>query len=989
MKKLERLLAICICGALALGSLGALAESPDKEEVVYAVLDSDGGLSGAYVVNIFPGGEVTDYGEYSDVHMLNTEDELDYDGETIRFSSDEERVYYQGNMQDAALPWIFEISYTLDGESITAQEIAGKIGHMEMRIAVKQNPLASGEFYQSHALQITATLDTEKCANIKAEGATQANVGSKRQLSYILLPGSDSEFVIAADVTDFEMDALAINGVRMSLDVEISGDEFGDAAAELKDAAAKLDDGANEIYDGAVELSEGAQSAYDGGIELRDGAQELNGGLEELDGHSAELMSGADMMLDAIFDAANASLDQSRADFEALGITLNPLTRENYRDEIGRLQRELLKGVEEYVYEEAENTLRQQVYDAVYAEVERQVNAAAYDQVERAVTEAAEAEVRAQVEANAGALVRTQVEAEVRAQVGTAVCQSAEEQAREEAVAVARQQIESAVRNPDEETITAQVDAQLESEEVQAQIDAAVETQLRSSEVQTQIDAQLEAAVRPQVEAAVESEVRAQVEAEVRAQVRSSIYDQVEAGIRAEIAAQLPQSAPTTEEPSAWRRFFDWIFVAAYAEDESSDPVLDALVKEKMTSDEVQAQIDALTDEAMSSAETQAIIEQQVGAQLGSESVQAAINAKVSEQVALPENRVQAETAARTEIRVQAEAAARESVRAAVLDKFSSMTDEEIAALVDAQLQTAEVQAQIDAAVEEQLASAEVKAMIEAEINAQMQSPEIRSSIDAACQEQLASGDIHAMIDAEVEAQLESAEGRLISENISTQFNSAEVQAAIQQNIDAQMASDEVQQIIEDEIVAQRSGETYLNSVAEALEANGINSAPYLALGTLRSSLDYAVEFYDGLAEYTDGVALAAESSAELFAGAAELAGVYDPEDSANCAGLGALLDGSLKLMGGASEMKGGADEFSAETEDIDTRIADAADEIIARRTGANVPTVSFADARNGEIASVQFVISTPPVKVETPQEEPEEPEEEKSFTDRFGDLFD
>ena len=43
---------------------------------------------------------------------------------------------------------------------------------------------------------------------------------------------------------------------------------------------------------------------------------------------------------------------------------------------------------------------------------------------------------------------------------------------------------------------------------------------------------------------------------------------------------------------------------------------------------------------------------------------------------------------------------------------------------------------------------------------------------------------------------------------------------------------------------------------------------------------------------------------------------------------------------------------------------------------------------RNGEIASVQFVISAPAIKAETPEEEPDEPEEEKSFTDRFGDLF-
>lgn len=192
-----------------------------------------------------------------------------------------ERAYYQSNMQHAALSWTFEISNTLDGAPITAQALAGKRGYMEMRVAVKQNQQASGKFYCSHALPMTAVLNTEKCANITAAGATQANVGSNLQLTYIMLTGNDGEFVIAADVTDLEMDALAINGVRMSLNVEISSDEFGDAAAELKDTAAELDDGANEIYEGALRLSDGA-------AEMNGSTGEFSAAAEDVDTRIAD-----------------------------------------------------------------------------------------------------------------------------------------------------------------------------------------------------------------------------------------------------------------------------------------------------------------------------------------------------------------------------------------------------------------------------------------------------------------------------------------------------------------------------------------------------------------------------------------------------------------------------------------------------------------------------------------------------------------------------
>ena len=56
--------------------------------------------------------------------------------------------------------------------------------------------------------------------------------------------------------------------------------------------------------------------------------------------------------------------------------------------------------------------------------------------------------------------------------------------------------------------MNAQVEQQMKSDEVQAEIDAAVEAQLASPEVQAQIDAKLTAEVRPQVEAAVRWRVR-------------------------------------------------------------------------------------------------------------------------------------------------------------------------------------------------------------------------------------------------------------------------------------------------------------------------------------------------------------------------------------------------------------------------------------------------------------------------------------------------
>ena len=93
---------------LGSGSL-AYAES-GKEEVIYAVLDGQGQVSGLYAVNIFEGGDIVDYGDYSAVHPLNTEDEITYEDGQVRFHSDAQRVYYQGNLNTRDLPGLFHLT---------------------------------------------------------------------------------------------------------------------------------------------------------------------------------------------------------------------------------------------------------------------------------------------------------------------------------------------------------------------------------------------------------------------------------------------------------------------------------------------------------------------------------------------------------------------------------------------------------------------------------------------------------------------------------------------------------------------------------------------------------------------------------------------------------------------------------------------------------------------------------------------------------------
>jgi hypothetical protein len=296
-------------------SVPALAATPSvnstKQEVVYINLDSDGSVSKICVVNIFEldeDGQIVDYGDYTSLRNMTSNDKITFENETVRIDTKAGKLYYEGTLHKNVIPWIFSFHYFLDGTEYKAEELTGKDGALKITISIRKNPDCSSTFFDNYGLQASVTLDTELCKNIAADGATAANVGKNRQLTYTILPGTEKDITITADVTDFEMAAIAINGLPLNMEIDIDEvntaelteeiNKLKDAVKELDDGAADLRDGAEEIRDGASDLKDGASDLKNGAEELTDGAGELKSGAEDLYKGASDLNSGAKDLLD-------------------------------------------------------------------------------------------------------------------------------------------------------------------------------------------------------------------------------------------------------------------------------------------------------------------------------------------------------------------------------------------------------------------------------------------------------------------------------------------------------------------------------------------------------------------------------------------------------------------------------------------------------------------------------------------------------------------
>ena len=374
MKYMHKFLACAVALALIVAMIPfkAKAETPTaKEEVIYINLNTDGSVKDITVVNIFDldaDGKILDYGRYESIRNMTTTDELGYANETITVDAKAGRLYYEGKLRSEVMPWNISIRYFLDGVEYAGKDIAGKSGDLKISIQITKNEACVGNFFEGMALQTSLSLDTGSCTDIRADGATIANVGSKKQLTFTILPGKGADLQISAKVKDFRMDGVAINGVKLKLNIQIDDDAIQNKITQILDAIRQVDDGAGQLQDGVSQVQQGSGQIYDKVGEMADGVGQLQGGSQQLANGLAqiaqkneELMGGAWQVYEGLCSAAEMVINAKLAEYALDPIVLTP---DNYEEVLASLLEQI---DEEKVY--------QMAYDQALAMVTLEVEA--------------------------------------------------------------------------------------------------------------------------------------------------------------------------------------------------------------------------------------------------------------------------------------------------------------------------------------------------------------------------------------------------------------------------------------------------------------------------------------------------------------------------------------------------------------------------------------------------------------------------------------
>lgn len=267
-----------------------------KEEVVYGILGLDGKVQSIYVVNSFAGGMITDYGNYRGIKNMTSSEKLTQKDDMIKINTSADPFYYQGTLKSKELPWNMAIKYKLDGKEISASELAGKSGALSINLAIKQNKTAQRTFNEDYTLQISLTLDTEKCWNIASPNGTIAKAGKNKKIIHMVMPGKNADITVTANVRNFTMSGIEITAMPLSVFIEMP-----DIKSLTKDLT-NLSDAVNSLNVGAQKLSAGLDEAYLGALKLDKGSSDFADGLSELSDNSGDLLNGSAQIKTALAD---------------------------------------------------------------------------------------------------------------------------------------------------------------------------------------------------------------------------------------------------------------------------------------------------------------------------------------------------------------------------------------------------------------------------------------------------------------------------------------------------------------------------------------------------------------------------------------------------------------------------------------------------------------------------------------------------------------
>ena len=305
----------------------------DKSETVYAVLDAEGNkekvVVNEWLTNKNGAKEISDTSDLKDIKNTSGNQKFTKDGDKVTWKADGSDIHYQGTT-GKQLPVDVAVSYYLNGEQVSAKDIAGKSGDVEIHFDynVNRSELADGSSVtKPYTMASAVMLDNSHFTNVTVDNGKVVNDGNTSMCIGIAFPGLAGNLglgatgvsipdsvVIKANTDKFQIDGTytaAMSGVMSDIDTSATGnveskvsqlesglDQLVSASDKLMSGTDQLKAGIDQLNAGAGTLNSKTGDLTSGAKQVADGAGQVNAGVSELNNKTDALAGGAKQVSD-------------------------------------------------------------------------------------------------------------------------------------------------------------------------------------------------------------------------------------------------------------------------------------------------------------------------------------------------------------------------------------------------------------------------------------------------------------------------------------------------------------------------------------------------------------------------------------------------------------------------------------------------------------------------------------------------------------------
>lgn len=319
------------------------AQTGDKSETVYAVMDADGNTTDVsvseWLKNEGKSNNLSDYSNLKNIKNTSGDEKMSRDGNKLVWAAKGKDIHYTGDY-DGELPVKVKVSYYLNGTKVSADEIAGKKGNVKIRFDYDINDSVKENGYsltRPYAIVSAVVLSNDNFTNVTVNNGKAVNDGNSTAVVGIALPGMSDNLqideldipdhvTINAKTTNFEIDGtytVADSGFMNDVDttklddatgqideLESALDKLSDASKKLVDGSSKLAKGANKLANSSSQIEEGTETLKDGTESMKNGSKDLKAGTGDLKQGTGDLKAGVKDLSDG---AGGLAGDNGRA----------------------------------------------------------------------------------------------------------------------------------------------------------------------------------------------------------------------------------------------------------------------------------------------------------------------------------------------------------------------------------------------------------------------------------------------------------------------------------------------------------------------------------------------------------------------------------------------------------------------------------------------------------------------------------------------------